>query len=234
MADIVNVSDSILRFANKTRLFSSSLTISDAVDKLTAKAVVKSLSDDITVSESALLALQAKARIISETTTISETIQLYKNGELVEPVAEIPTPQNIIGTRQFKARAVPRTPRAIVIDEIKNVAIAPLKLLAFSDSINKAIVAIKPRLVKNVARVNLCLLAGNKSIAYSPIKTSLQPMILKAQLGLPLSSPHLTTAKLKLRPQVQSNAIQSLKAINPHHVDKLHKLVLLAMMIEKL
>ena len=96
--------------------------------RVTAKAVIKSLSDNLVLAESAILRQQAKTRIISDTTTISETIQLYKNGVLVEPVAEIPTPQNIIGTRERRVRAPRRPPRAIVIDEIKNVAIAALKL----------------------------------------------------------------------------------------------------------
>jgi hypothetical protein len=232
MADIVNVSDSLLRFANKTRLFSHSLSISDAVDKLTAKTVVKSLSDDITISELNALE-QAKARIISETTIISETIQLYKNDVLVEPVAEIPTPQNIIGTRERRVRAVRRPPRAIVIDEVANLAIVPLKLLAFSDSNNKAIVGIKPRPALNVARSEIRIGFEPKLIVQASIKTQsfVAPhQFIKARLSLASSSPQLTRAKLKLGPQVQS--IHALKAINGERVDKLHKLVLLAMMIE--
>jgi hypothetical protein len=235
-ADIINVSDSLLRFANKTRLFSDSSTISDVVSKVTAKAAIKTLSDDITVSEAIALE-QAKARIISETTTIAETIELYKNGILVEPVAEIPTPQNILGTRERRVRAPKRAPRAIVIDEVSNIVTASLKLLAFTDSINKAMVGIRPGLVTNVARLSLRTLRHTHSddnrIAYCGIKTSPQPMIVKAALCLPLSSLYLTTAKLKLRPEIKHN-IQSLKAINPQRIDKLHKLVVLSMMIEKL
>ena len=44
-------------------------------------------------------------------------------------------------------------------------------------------------------------------------------MILKARLCLPLSSLNLTTAKLKLRPQVQT--IHAVKAVN---FEKMHKL----------
>jgi hypothetical protein len=235
MPDIVNVSDSILRFANKTRLFSQTTIIGDAVDKVTAKAVIKTLSDDITISESTAN-LNAKQRITQDTTTIAETLQAYVNGVEIVPVVDRPEaePPHLLGTRERAVRIPRRAPRAIVIDEINNTVIAPLKLLVRLD--NKAIVGIRPRLTQNVARSSL---ATEKpvgvSFAYSGIKTQLEPITVKARLALQSSSRSMwatALGRLKTRPEIQR--IESLKAINADRIDKLHKLAMLAMTLESL
>jgi hypothetical protein len=238
MADIVTVSDSLNLVVTRIERhldLSQTVIISDALSR--SKLDIKWIPQFVFgVNDSVDRVVQSRPpqniiRIISEQTlTITETIELYKNDVLVEPVAEIPTPQNILGTRERRVRAPRRPPRAIVIDEVVNVAIAPLKLLAFTETINKAIVGIRPRNARqNVALSRLSLARSPLMITQSSIKTSPQPMILKAKLAL-ASSPQLTTQKLRLRPELQS--IVSLKAINGERVDKLHKLVLLAMMIE--
>ena len=233
-SETVTVSEQALREQLKVRpLPTQTLTISDGVVRLTAKAAIKTLSDNVTISESALLA-KAKTRTISETTTIAETIQAYKNDEpLIPPIPPaLPEVPNLIGTRERAVRAVRRAPRAIVIDEIKNIAIAPLKLLAFSDSNNKAIVGIKPRPTPNVALSGVSLARSQPMIANSGIKTQLQPNIVKARLSLPLSSLHLTTAKLKLRPQLQT--MHALKAVNFEKMYKLTRIMKIAMLAESL
>ena len=235
-SETVTVSEQALREQLKVRpLPTQTLTISDAVVRLTAKAAIKTLSDNVTISDSALLA-KAKTRTISETTTIAETIQAYKNDEpLIPPIPPaLPEVPNLIGTRERAVRAVRRAPRAIVIDEIKNVAIAPLKLLAFSDSNNKAIakIGIKPRPTPNVALSKMLVARSQMSLAQCSIKTQLQPMEVKANMRLPLSSLHLTTAKLKLRPQAQS--IHALKAVNFEKMHKLTRIMKVAMLIENL
>jgi hypothetical protein len=237
MPDIVNVSDSILRFANKTRLFSQTTIIGDAVDKVTAKAVIKTLSDDITISESTAN-LNAKQRITQDTTTIAETLQAYVNGIEIVPVVDRPEaePPHLLGTRERAVRIPRRAPRAIVIDEINNTVTAPLKLLARLD--NRAIVGVRPRLTQNVARVTLRIMntpAKQLLTAHSDIKTQLEPITVKARLALQSSSRSMwatALGRLKTRPEIQR--IESLKAINADRIDKLHKLAMLAMTLESL
>lgn len=179
---------------------------------------------------------QNKIRIISDSITVSESIALYKNGVLVVPAPpEIPTPQNIIGFRQRALRPLRRAPRAILIEaELTNLIIAPLKLLAFSDSINKAIVGIKPRPALNVARVGLLLSKSERptTLAYCPIKMQPEAMQVKARLAL-LSSPEMwATAKLKTRPESQS--IHALKAVNFEKMYKLTRIMKIAILAESL
>ena len=150
-----------------------------------------------------------------------------------QPVAE---PPHLIGTRERAVRAQRRAPRAIVIDEVKNTVTAPLKLLARLD--NKALVGIQtePRLIQNVARVPLATEKPvSLSLAYSGIKTQLEPITVKARLALQSSSRSMwatALGRLKTRPEIQR--IESLKAINADHIDKLHKLAMLSMMVESL
>ena len=197
-------------------------------------------ADIVNVSDSVVCVvhIQNTVRIISETVNISETLQAYKNGqELIPPVAPvIPEVPNLIGTRERRLRVPRRAPRAILIDEISNVAIAPLKLLAFSDSINKAIVAIN--LVPhssdlNAAKAELSLMLSERSIARSGIKTQLQPMIVRSKVAL-LSSPlcGLGLGRLKTRPETQS--AQSLKAVNFEKMYKVMRIMKIAMLAESL
>lgn len=148
-----------------------------------------------------------------------------------QPVAE---PPNIIGTRERALRVPRRIPRVITIDPtMGNTITSPLKLLARLD--NKAIAGIKPRLIQNPVRVGISLAPNLKPMAYSGIKTQLQPITVKARLALVSSSRSMwatALGRLKLRPQTQT--IESLKAINADRIDKLHKLAMLAMMIETL
>ena len=129
----ITVSDSLLRVTAKTRSLSDNVDISDAVaiSTLTGNHVVKSLTDSVTISEEIAIA-QTKERIISEIVNISEALQAFKNGEeLVPPIPPAPPEvPNLIGTRERAIRFPRRAPRPIVIDEISNVAIAPLKLLS--------------------------------------------------------------------------------------------------------
>lgn len=195
-------------------------------------------ADIIIVSDAVTAVVQAperdKIRIISETSTISETIALYKNGVLVVPPtpAEIPRPQNIIGFRQRALRAPKRPPRAIVIEaELTNVIIAPLKLLAFTETINKIISGIRPRLVHNMA-LSPVSLVPQRSIITASIKTQPEPMILKTRLAL-LSSPEMwATARLKTRPESQS--IHALKAVNFEKMYKLTRIMKIAMLAQSL
>jgi hypothetical protein len=235
MPDIITVSEDLQRLNVKTRALSETVDISESVDTVIAKSVSKGLTETVEITEDTAT-LRAKTRLISETTTVSEELKVYKNGvELVPAPPPAPPTGNLIGTRERAVRMPRRAPRAIVIDEVSNVAIAPLKLLAFSDSINKAIVGIQtePRLIQNVARVSLSVEKGNMSLAQCCIKTSLQPMTVKAKLAL-LSSPliGLGEARLKTRPEVQY--IESLKAINFEKMYKLHRIIKLAMLAETL
>jgi hypothetical protein len=87
-----------------------------------------------------------------------------------------------------------------------------------------------------VARVGVTLKSrgtkANNLIAYSGIKTQLQPIQVKARVALVSSSCMWATGRLKLRPEIQR--IESLKAINADRIDKLHKLAMLSMMVESL
>ena len=216
MPDIIDVSDSILRLVQGTRLFSDSSDISDAVVRL------------VPVRE------RNKTRIISQTVTINETIALYKNGELVvpPPPPELPTPQNIIGFRQRALRAPRRPPRAILIEaELTNLVISPLKILAFSDSINKIIVGIRPRLVHNVA-LSPVSLVPQRQLINSSIKMQSKPMTVKSKLAL-LSSPEMwARSRLKTRPDIQS--IHALKAVNFEKMHKLTRIMKIAMLAQSL
>ena len=256
MPDIINVSDFIAKLAVKIRPLSQSLTISedilsitahqkirslsqdvavsDAVIRTIARQVSKSLSDTIAVSELAAATLRNKERIISETKSIADTLHAYKNGEELIPPAAPALPQvpNIIGFRQQAVRAPRRPPRTILIEaELTNLVIAPLKLLAFSDSINKAIVGIRPRLVHNVA-LSPVSLVPQRSVITASIKTQPEPMILKARLVL-LSPPSMwARSKLKTRPESQS--IHALKAVNFEKMHKLIKIMKIAMLAQSL
>lgn len=235
MPETIIVSDSILNQSTKTRAISNSVTISDGVVRVVARSVSKSLTENRPIFDVMTLR-QTKQRIISDTVPVSELIEAFKNGIPTSvPPTEVPTPQNIIGTRERAIRIPRRAPRAIVIDEVSNTVTAPLKLLAFSDGINKAIVGIRPRLTQNVARVSLCLSIGDISLAQCGIKTSLQPIQVKARLALQSSSRSMwatALGRLKTRPELQT--IESLKAINADRIDKLHKLAMLSMMVESL
>ena len=194
-------------------------------------------ADIVNVSDSLTLVKTVrerdKIRIISETVSISESIALYKNGELVVPITpvEVPTPQNIIGFRQRAVRIPKRAPRAILIEaELTNLVIAPIKLLAFSDGINKAIAAIRPRVVQNVAlsATRVSLARSHLMVARSQIKIQSQPMQVKAQLAL-LSPPSMwARSKLKTRPETQS--IHALKAVNFEKMHKLTRIMKIAML----
>jgi hypothetical protein len=155
---------------------------------------------------------------------------LYKNGELVLPPLPPAAPQvpNIIGFRQQAVRAPRRPPRAILIEaELTNLVIAPLKLLAFSDSINKAIVGIRPRLVQNAALSPVSIVPQGSVISAS-IKMQPEPMILKSKLAL-LSPPSMwARSKLKTRPDTQS--IHALKAVNFEKMYKLVRIMKVAML----
>ena len=194
------------------------------------------MPDIIEVSDAVSIVVHqpTKSRIISQTSTVSETLQAYKNDqELIPPAPpEVPTPQNIIGFRQRAVRLPKRAPRAILIEaELTNLVIAPLKLLAFSDSINKAIVGIRPRLVHNVALSPVSLVPQRLVITAS-IKTQPEPMILKARLAL-LSSPEMwATSRLKTRPESQS--ISALKAVNFEKMHKLTRIMKIAMLAQSL
>jgi len=197
-------------------------------------------ADIVTVSDSVTRTVETrepnKIRIISETTTISESIQLYKNGILVEPIpTEIPTPQNIIGTRERVVRAAKRPPRTILIEAtLTNTITSSLKILAFSDSINKAIVGIRPVLTKNVAlsATRVSLVDESKIVVQSSIKIQPQHMQVKAKLAL-LSSPRMrATSRLKIRPDTQS--IHALKAVNFDKMYKLTRIMKIAMLAQSL
>ena len=141
-------------------------------------------------------------------------MQAYKNDqELIPPAPpEVPTPQNIIGFRQRAVRPPKDAPRAILIEaELTNLVIAPLKLLAFSDAINKAIVGIRPRLVHNVALSPVSLVSPEDQLITLFNKNAARTMEVKARLAL-LSSPEMwATAKLKTRPE--SRAYMHLKQL---------------------
>jgi hypothetical protein len=243
MPDIITVSESIDKLAIKARPLAQSLTISEDIVSVTAHQKIRSLSEDVTVSDAlirtvgrqvsktlteivgvseGLAVAQVKQRIITQTVNIAENLRAYKNDqELIPPAAPaIPEVPNLIGFRQRAVRAPRRPPRAILLEaELTNLIIAPLKLQAFSDSINKAIVGIRPRLVHNVALSPVSLVPQGSVITAS-IKTQPEPMTLKAQLAL-LSSPNMwARSRLKTRPESQS--IHALKAVN---FEKMHKLV---------
>jgi hypothetical protein len=206
-------------------------------------------ADIVTVSDSLTRIVETrepnKIRTISETSTIGETLQAFKNGqELIPPVAPvIPEVPNLIGTRERRLRVPRRAPLAIVIDEISNVAIAPLKLLAFRYEVNKAIssvsVSVKINLVPhspemNAAKADLTItMMSQRSIARCAIKTQLQPSILRSKMAL-LSSPlcGLGLGRLKTRPETQS--AQSLKAVNFEKMYKVMRIMKIAMMAESL
>ena len=217
---------------------SQSVLISDSLDR--SKLDIKSISQFVSsVNDSVDRVVSARepqdiSRIISETLAITETLQAYKNDEqLIAPLPPaLPEVPNLIGTRERAIRFPRRAPRPIVIDEVVNVAIAALKLLAFSDSNNKAIVGIKPRPTPNVVLSTMILARSQMSLARCSIKTQPQPMILKArlQLSLPLSSLYLTTAKLRLRPQPQS--IHAVKAVNFEKMHKLTRIMKIAMLLD--
>ena len=137
---------------------------------------------------------------------------------------------NLIGFRQQAVRVPRRPPRAILIEaELTNVIIAPLKLLAFTESINIAIVGIRPRLVHNMALSPVSLVAQRQQV-YSSIKMQSEPMVVKAQLTL-LSSPEMwARAKLKTRPESQS--IHALKAVNFEKMYKLTRIMKIVMLAE--
>ena len=245
MPDIVTVSDSILNLSAKIRLATDSITVSESVTPvITHIPRLRPITENTTISDSIVIQ-QAKQRIIQQTTTITEDVKAYLNGvEIVPPIiipTEVPTPQDILGTRERAVRATRRAPRAIVIDEVKNTAIAPLKLLAFSQQINKALVGIRPRLIQNAVLTPLALSghgglmrfqASSRLIVIPDIKT--QPRV-KARLALQSSSRSMwatALGRLKLRPEIQR--IESLKAINADRIDKLHKLATIAMMVDNL
>ena len=71
-----------------------------------------------------------------------------------------------------------------------------------------------------------------KLIVQCAIKTQPEPMILKVRLCLPLSSLNLTTAKLKLRPQVQT--MHAVKAVNFDKMHRVVKIMKIAMLAESL
>jgi hypothetical protein len=235
MPDIVTVSDSILNQSAKTRPITQSVIVSDGVViAVVSHNFTRSLTEDRPVYD--VLTLQTtRQRIISDTVVVSELIEAFKNGIPTSvPPPEIPTPQNIIGTRERAVRATRRAPRAIVIDEVKNTVIAPLKLLARLD--NKAIVAIRPRPSLNVARLGVRLMYNTQSPnTITQSRISVLPRIagrINAGLAL-LSSPSMwATGRLKTRPETQY--IESFKAINADRIDKLHKLAMLSMMVESL
>ena len=258
MPDIITVSDLIDKLAVKARSVSQSIIISEDILRVTAHQKIRSLSEDVLitdaviravgrqvsktltdtsiVSELAALALRNKQRVVSETANIAENLQAYKNDQqLIPPAAPaIPQVPNLIGFREHAVRAPRRPPRAILIEaELTNLVIAPLKILAFTQGINKAIVGIRPRLVHNVA-LSPMTLVSQRSVISSAIKMQVQPMRVKANLALlSLPKPEMwARALLKTRPEIQS--IHALKSVNFEKMYKLTRIIKIAMLAQKL
>jgi hypothetical protein len=234
MADIIVISDSLLRLAAKTRILSTeTIAISDAVDKLTAKSVTKGITETVDVSES-IARSQTKQRIIEQTTLIEEELKAYKNDIEIVPAVEVPIPSVLLGTRRTRLRRFPRPPR--LYDEIHNSAYAELKVLAFSDGQTNRITTGLTLIARPVfVRAQLKLALQPRAIARSSVLLSTAPRqrLTAHRLALSTSIPfHKAKSRLKLKQETQT--LESLRPIDAVKVDRLTKLATLALLVDSL
>jgi hypothetical protein len=233
MADIIEVSDSLLRLAAKIRILSQTTAISDAVDRVTAKSVSRSLSEIVEISES-LVRTQAKTRRIEQITIIEEELKAYKNDIELVPVTEVPTPQNILGFKQTRLHRLRRPPQ--VYKQIENTVYAPLKVLAFAQGQNRITTGLTLILKPVVVRTQLKLASTQpKAKAKAAMLLSAAPrQRLRAhRLALSTSTFHKAKSRLRLKQEIQP-LIESLRPINAEKVERLSRLTALMFLIEKL